>query len=243
MHIVDNPYVEQVTAKYITVEEDTSVTLEFKVAVDSDGNSWNTEDVYFTFLPFLADDELTGFVEFTVCDPAFPQNYCYTIQSVDRSQEGFYIATATSKYYNPLIPFSRDIFVVSGQSEDSSTAVENITLSVISELSTYTKSVLKEPSVISGRCPVEVNSGIQWPRTLERSTASRPCTEAGSMFRAGPKALRRCNDQGEWEEADLTSCTIAEIEDPFLLVWFVIDADQYTDDQEEQFLDSVSLKI
>ena len=136
MHIVDNPYVEPVTANYITVEEDTSVTLEFKVAVDSDGNSWNTEDVYFTFLPFLADDELTGFVEFAVCDPAFPQNYCYTIQSVDRSQEGFYIATATSKYYYPLIPFSRDMFVVSGQSEDSSTAVENITLSVISELST-----------------------------------------------------------------------------------------------------------
>jgi hypothetical protein len=59
------------------------------------------------------------------------------------------------------------------------------------------------------------------------------------MFRAGPKASRRCNNQGEWEEADLTSCTIAEIEDPFLLVWFVIDADQYTDDQEQDFVDSM----
>ena len=62
------------------------------------------------------------------------------------------------------------------------------------------------------------------------------------MFRTGPKASRRCNNQGEWEEADLTSCTIAEIEDPFLLVWFVIDADQYTDDQEQDFVDSVSLQ-
>ena len=59
------------------------------------------------------------------------------------------------------------------------------------------------------------------------------------MFRAGPKASRRCNNQ-EWEEADLTSCTIAEIEDPFLLVWFVIDADTHTDDQERDFVENVS---
>ena len=87
---------------------------------------------------------------------------------------------------------------------------------------------------------MEVNSGIQWPRTLEGNRASRPCTEAGSMFRAGPKASRRCNDQGLWDEADLTSCTIADIEDPFLLVWFVIDANQYTNDQEQGFINSVS---
>ena len=87
---------------------------------------------------------------------------------------------------------------------------------------------------------MEVNSGIQWPWTLEDTTVSRSCIEAGSMFRAGPKATRRCNNQGEWEEADLTSCTIGEIEDPFLLVWFVIDTDQFTDDQEQDFVDNVS---
>ena len=60
------------------------------------------------------------------------------------------------------------------------------------------------------------------------------------MFRAGPKASRRCNNQGEWEEADLTSCTIAEIEDPFVLVWFVIDADTHAGDQNQDFIESVS---
>ena len=87
---------------------------------------------------------------------------------------------------------------------------------------------------------MEVSSGIQWPWALENTTVFRPCTEVGSMFHAGPKATRRCNHKGEWENADLTTCTIGEIEDPFLLVWFVIDADQYTDDQEQDFVDSVS---
>ena len=87
---------------------------------------------------------------------------------------------------------------------------------------------------------MEVHSCIQWPWTLEDTTVSRPCSEAGSMFRAGPKASRRCNNQGEWEEADLTSCTIAEIEDPFVLVWFVIDADTHAGDQNQDFIESVS---
>ena len=88
---------------------------------------------------------------------------------------------------------------------------------------------------------MEVNRGIQWQWTLEGNTVSRPCREAGSMFRAGPQASRRCNDQGEWEEADLTSCTLTEIEEPFLLLWFVIEADEITDDMKQGFIDSVSV--
>jgi hypothetical protein len=195
-----NPYVAAVTADPITVIEDNPITLVFRVAVDSNGNSWDTEEIYFMF-----QDETP--LRFTVCDNNFPQNYCYTIASVSRFDEGTYTATASSQ---------RD--------ELQSAASDSIFLDV------------------TRRCPVEVSSGIQWPWTLEDTTVSRPCSEAGSMFRTGPKASRRCNNQGEWEEADLTSCTIAEIEDPFLLVWFVIDADQYTDDQEQDFVDSVSLQ-
>ena len=95
----------------------------------------------------------------------------------------------------------------------------------------------------TGRCPVDVNGGIQWQWTLENTIAYKPCSEAGSMFRVGPQASRRCNEEGYWEEADLTSCTIAAVEDPFLLVWFVIEADEYTDDLEESFIASVSVKI
>ena len=90
-----------------------------------------------------------------------------------------------------------------------------------------------------GRCPVEANGGIQWPWTLEGTMASRPCSDAGLMFRVGPRASRLCSEQGEWEEADLTSCTLTDAGEPFLLVWFVIEADEYTDDMEQSFVDSV----
>ena len=94
--------------------------------------------------------------------------------------------------------------------------------------------------VYIGRCPVEVNGGIQWQWTLEGTTVSKPCSDAGSMFRTGPRGSRRCNEEGEWDEADLTSCTLAEIEEPFLLVWFVIEVEEYTDDMEQGFVDNVS---
>ena len=88
---------EGVAGPQIIVEEDRSVTIEFKVAVDSNGNSWDTDNVNFTFLPVARDSEFGLDEFFTVCDSDFPQNYCYNIDSVDRSQEGLYIASATSK--------------------------------------------------------------------------------------------------------------------------------------------------
>ena len=86
---------------------------------------------------------------------------------------------------------------------------------------------------------MEVHSGIQWPRTLRDSTVSRACTEATQRFRTGPMASRKCNNQGEWEEADLTPCTIIKVDNSFLLVWFVLDADKHTDDQEQEFVENV----
>ena len=87
---------------------------------------------------------------------------------------------------------------------------------------------------------MEVSSGIQWQSALEGTTVYRPCSDAGSMFLTGPQASRRCNNQGNWDAADLTSCTLREIEEPFLLVWFVIEADEYRDTMEQGFVDCVS---
>ena len=90
---------------------------------------------------------------------------------------------------------------------------------------------------------MDLNSGILWPLSVESTTEFIPCTDAGSMFRVGPQASRFCNEQGEWEDADLTSCTLFEIEQPFLLVWFVIEANEYTDDLEQDFIQSVSILV
>ena len=88
---------------------------------------------------------------------------------------------------------------------------------------------------------MDLNSGILWPLSVESTTEFIPCTAAGSMFRVGPQASRFCNEQGEWEDPDLTSCTLTDIEQPFLLVWFVIEANEYTDDLEQDFIQSVSI--
>ena len=83
------------------------MTLEFKVAIDSNGNSWTTEGIDFDFIPADAplDRESAVYFLFTVRSSAYPQNYIYSIESVDRSQEGLYTVTASSmlEYFNSLL--------------------------------------------------------------------------------------------------------------------------------------------
>ena len=69
---------------------------------------------------------------------------------------------------------------------------------------------------------------------------TQTCSDAGGAFRDGPLITRMCNETGEWEEADLTPCTLAQVEQPFLLAWFVLDTSTYTHDLEERFVISVS---
>lgn len=69
------------------------MTLEFKVALDSNGNTWNTEGFYFDF-PAVLDRRCE--IPFSVRSSAYPQNYIYSIERVDRSQEGLYTVTALS---------------------------------------------------------------------------------------------------------------------------------------------------
>ena len=73
------------------------MTLEFKVAVNSDGSSFDENDdeseLYFTFTSAFLDLEYT--LTFQSRYPEFPQNFNHTIENVDRLQEGRYTATAT----------------------------------------------------------------------------------------------------------------------------------------------------
>ena len=80
----------------VSVIEDSPVTMEFKIAVDSDGNTWDTANIYFTFSSAVLDEEYP--LSFSVRNSEFPQNYIYSIERVDRTQEGLYTATAASMY-------------------------------------------------------------------------------------------------------------------------------------------------
>ena len=88
----ENPYVVAVSPAYVDVVEGDPVTLEFKVAVNSDGSSFENEP-YFTFTSAFLD--LEYMLTFQSRYPDFPQNYNHTIENVDRLQEGRYTATAT----------------------------------------------------------------------------------------------------------------------------------------------------
>lgn len=90
----ENPYTETVSPLNPIVVEGNPVTLEFKVAVDSNGNIWTTEGIVFHFTPALFDRE-SAVLSFSF---AYPQNYIYSIEHVDRSQEGLYTVTATSMH-------------------------------------------------------------------------------------------------------------------------------------------------
>ena len=83
---------EAISAHTLSVVEDNSVTMEFNVAVDSNGHTW--KDPHFVFTSPLTD--LPRELNFTACSPDFPQHYCHTIESVDRTHEGVYTATAAS---------------------------------------------------------------------------------------------------------------------------------------------------
>lgn len=64
-----------------------------------------------------------------------------------------------------------------------------------------------------------------WPRTVQDSIVSAPCSDGGEQFREGLNVTRQCTVNGEWTEPDFIRCTLAQTDESFLLLWFVIEAD------------------
>ena len=86
-------------------------------------------------------------------------------------------------------------------------------------------------SMVTEFCPREVTGGILWPRTVQGTPAMAPCRDGGDRFREGPMVTRSCLGNGEWAEADLTRCTLDMSDGSFLLLWFVIEADEISNTQ------------
>ena len=87
--LLENPYVRRVSLPVVTVLEGDPVRLEFVVAVDSNGNTWNREVESFTF----TNTQQQRSADFEVYSSDFPQNYALDIASVYRSDEGMYTAS------------------------------------------------------------------------------------------------------------------------------------------------------
>lgn len=90
---------ERISPAVVSALEYDPTRLEFRVAIQSNGNSWDTEDIIFLFAssePQTRDRDDQVF--FTVANDEFPQNYVYSIEEVDRSQDGLYTAQASCTY-------------------------------------------------------------------------------------------------------------------------------------------------
>ena len=203
-------------------------------------------------------------VQFTVADNDFPQNWVYYIANVDRSHDGVYTAHVSCKWVlirhferhvymstkiSIILKLAKALKLMKGisyyklQVRFAFQSCRSVPQHTHSRYSLQNNCYLLCHVTHAERCLPEVNSGIQWQQALESTIVSMPCSDAGSMFRDGPVATRKCNESGQWEDADLTSCTLVKLNEPFLLTWFVLDTDMYTDAMEETFVQSVGHQL
>lgn len=63
---------------------------------------------------------------------------------------------------------------------------------------------------------------------MDNSVAELPCILASNFFRQETRALRPCLRNGQWGATDLTTCTLQNGADTFLLLWFVIETNEET---------------
>ena len=74
------------------MDEGDRARLEFQIAVNSNGNTWDTDDILFFFSNNIEDDRNRNEVSFVVDSAMFPQNYARNFTSVSREDAGVYIA-------------------------------------------------------------------------------------------------------------------------------------------------------
>ena len=82
------------TSSQLVATEGDSVNLTFLVAVDSDGNTWNSKGATFSFTN-RSRVEISLGSSFEDSNLEFPQYFIYTIPSVNLSHAGTYTAAAT----------------------------------------------------------------------------------------------------------------------------------------------------
>ena len=90
-------YVARVSPAVINVIEGNSAKLDFKIAIQSSGNTWRDDGIEFTFIPSGVQEMREEQVQFIVADQDFPQNWVYCIANVDRSHDGVYTAHVSCK--------------------------------------------------------------------------------------------------------------------------------------------------
>ena len=95
--LTENPYMRTVSPRTLSVIAGESVTLEFTVALNSNGVTSNNNEVSFTFVNLNGVPEI---VNFHTSNPVYPQNYVYIVERVNQTHAGVYAAQAPSMFTN-----------------------------------------------------------------------------------------------------------------------------------------------
>ncbi len=118
----ENPFIERISPASVVVLEGEPLRLEFRIAVDSDGITWNEEGIRFIFQPtfgrFITDNPrrrrqspppIPQMPMFQVETPEYPQNYILDFSVISRYDAGVYTATATGMLLCSVICIFVDI--------------------------------------------------------------------------------------------------------------------------------------
>ena len=98
----ENPYLRAVSSRDVFATLGESVTLEFAVALTSNGVTSNNDRVNFTFTNSNGVLTVTH-LNFQTSNQDYPQNFVYTIERVNRSHVGVYTAEAASMFVHQLV--------------------------------------------------------------------------------------------------------------------------------------------
>lgn len=66
-------------------------------------------------------------------------------------------------------------------------------------------------------CTSDISHGLIWEGQSENTTTFKRCSELHRNFRSGTRASRKCNAKGEWENVNLTDCTMYAYTDPVVV--------------------------
>ena len=56
----------------------------------------------------------------------------------------------------------------------------------------------------------DLSYGLVWDTTAASTTVNQDCHNIHQIFWRGPKATRRCLDNGKWSNVDITQCIVRE---------------------------------
>ena len=157
-----NPYIAAVSPQILNINEGDPTRLEFIVAVNSDGSTWDQEDsVGFFLVNSVGESKTQLFETFTIRSEEYPQNYVFEIPVTSRYHSGNYSARGTSK-----LVLSLKVITSTNQIDDVMHVANDV---MVIAIHLYMCMCTSDATTESG-CPVEVTVSLNIIRKDNKTT-------------------------------------------------------------------------